>query len=87
MQDVRRHLFSQFKELSVTEKLDDLEHMYVDILSDRLSLLLSATLGSFTLDAAAKGRTVYESEWRHDWDEVLYRFCVTSGEGISSRLL
>jgi hypothetical protein len=88
VQHVRDHLFSQYDELQAAEKKpSELQLPHVNILSERLSLLLSATLGAFTLEAAAKGRRVYEAEWRHDWDEVLYRFYITTGERISSRVL
>ena len=88
VQHVRKHLFSQYEELKSEDKHPgELKLAHVNILSERLSLLLSATLGAFTFEAAAKGRKVYEAEWRHDWDEMLYRFCVTTGEKISSRVL
>jgi len=80
-------LFHQFKEVSATETPGDLEPTVVDILSERLSLLLSATVGAYTLKAATGGRTVYEAEWRHNWDEVLYRLYVTAGEVFSPRVL
>jgi hypothetical protein len=88
VQHVRDHLFSQYEALITAKKEPgELELAHVEILSERLSLLLSATLGAFTFEAAAKGRRVYEAEWRHDWDEMLYRFWVITGESLSSHVL
>lgn len=77
------NFFSQYEELNAAEEPGELELAHVDILSECLSLLLSATLGAFTFDAAANGCTVCAVELRHDWDAMLYRFCVTIDKRIS----
>ncbi|KIM84941.1 hypothetical protein PILCRDRAFT_376392 [Piloderma croceum F 1598] len=64
-----------------------LNKVHARIIADRLSLLLSATVGAFTLAAWAAGRPVYEEESRHDWDALLYRFYVGTDEIISPNVL
>jgi hypothetical protein len=62
---------------------DTLKPEHADIFKNRLSTLLWATVGAYTLEAATQGRTVYEAEARHDWDAVLYRFYAPPGYGVS----
>ena len=93
VEDIRQHLFRQYEELRTkVNNIDitqpgEMDPTHVKIVYNRLSLLLSATAGAFTLEAISKDRAVYEAERRHDWDAVLYRFCVISGEKISPNML
>jgi hypothetical protein len=82
---VRKHLLRQYKEVSAAAGV--LNKVHTRIIADRLSLLLSATVGAFTLAARAAGRPVYEAESRHDWDALLYRFYVGTDEIISPNVL
>jgi hypothetical protein len=66
---------------------DALKPAHVDIFGQRLSTLLWATIGAFTLKAATQTREVYEAEARHDWDAVLYRFCASPGQLVSPKIL
>jgi hypothetical protein len=50
----------------------------VKILEDRLSVLLWAVDGAYTRQAQAQKRNAYEAERRHDWDALLYKFCLPS---------
>ncbi|KAJ6490613.1 hypothetical protein C8R47DRAFT_1214905 [Mycena vitilis] len=54
-----------------------------EIVSGRLSVLLFATLGAYTLAAKSQTLTLYEAEFRHDWDILLYCFYHGSKTGIS----
>jgi len=90
LESVRKHLFDQYKEICGNKdspKLDALDPAHTRLFNDRFSALLEATIGAFTLKAAAQGRKVYEAEARHDWDAVLYRFLVAPGEAISANTL
>ncbi|KAJ6490627.1 hypothetical protein C8R47DRAFT_1045418 [Mycena vitilis] len=53
------------------------------IMCGRLSALLFATLGAYTLAAKSQALTLYEAEFRHDWDALLYQFYHGSETGIS----
>ena len=89
LEHVRRHLFCQYEEIRKDSQkpIEALEPAHIVIFSDRFSALLGATIGVFTLQAAALGRPVYEAEVRHDWDAVLYRFLAVPGKPISSKVL
>ena len=98
VQHVRRLLFRQYEEIrkrTYTQRdkenkqhdLDTLDPAHTRIFHERLSPLLWATLGAFSLQAAALGRSVYEAEARHDWDAVLYRFCILPGQIVSPTVL
>lgn len=86
MEEVRKHLFHQYEEIC-DKPPDVLDPGHTRIFDERFSALLEATIGAFTLKAAAQGRPVYEAEARHDWDAVLYRFLVAPGEGIAANIL
>ncbi|KAJ7685566.1 hypothetical protein DFH06DRAFT_1158840 [Mycena polygramma] len=53
------------------------------IMCGRLSTLLFATLGAYTLAARSRTVTLYEAEFRHDWDALLYYFYHGRETGIS----
>ncbi|KAJ6490631.1 hypothetical protein C8R47DRAFT_453779 [Mycena vitilis] len=53
------------------------------IICGRLSALLFATLGAYTLSARSRTVTLYEAEFRHDWDALLYYFYHGRQTGIS----
>ncbi|KAJ6572627.1 hypothetical protein B0H10DRAFT_2106578 [Mycena sp. CBHHK59/15] len=75
----------KLKEKDVT--FDDLSSEALDIISGRLSAILSAAVGAFTLDAKRQGISAYEAESRHDWDALLYRFYATASERVSAYVL
>jgi formate hydrogenlyase subunit 3/multisubunit Na+/H+ antiporter MnhD subunit len=64
-----------------------LDTVHIHLMADRLSILLSATVGAFTLAARAAGHPAYQAEYRHDWDALLYRFYVGADEIISPNVL
>ncbi|KAJ7476150.1 hypothetical protein FB451DRAFT_1245978 [Mycena latifolia] len=66
---------------------DLLESKHEDLLLERLSALLSAVVGAYTLKAKRDGLTVYEAESRHDWDALFYHFYTQSGEIISPHVM
>ena len=56
--DLREHLFRQYEVMhNATNGVGILDASHAVIVSDRLSLLLSASAAAFTLEAAAKDRT------------------------------
>ncbi|KAJ6490629.1 hypothetical protein C8R47DRAFT_453666 [Mycena vitilis] len=57
--------------------------VHQEIMSGRLSVLLFATLGAYTLAAKLQTLTLYEADFRHDWDILLYCFYHGSKTGIS----
>ncbi|THH14417.1 hypothetical protein EW146_g5906 [Bondarzewia mesenterica] len=61
-----------------------LDPVVADIVVKRLPLILLASAGAYTHQVASKGRNVYEVEWRHNWDALLYHFYVASADAISS---
>ncbi|KAJ7093673.1 hypothetical protein C8R44DRAFT_890586 [Mycena epipterygia] len=52
-------------------------------LEEHMSIMLSASVGAFTLHNKRHGIKVNEAESRHDWDALLYRFYTVDGEGAS----
>jgi hypothetical protein len=80
-------LFRQYEETRLKDPPGILDGSHVGIIERRLSLLLSATVGAYTLAAQVVGRPIYEAECRHDWDAVLYRFYVGQDEIISANVL
>ncbi|KAJ6580198.1 hypothetical protein B0H10DRAFT_2099203 [Mycena sp. CBHHK59/15] len=85
VKDVLVAELKKLKEKDVT--FDDLSSEALDIISGRLSAILSAAVGAFTLDAKRQGISVYEAESRHDWDALLYRFYATASERVSAYVL
>ncbi|KAJ7766884.1 hypothetical protein B0H16DRAFT_1522724 [Mycena metata] len=57
------------------------------LLEARLSALLSASIGAFTLAARLRFLKVYEAESRHDWDALFYHFFVGTDEVVSGHVL
>ncbi|KAF7334244.1 hypothetical protein MSAN_02385700 [Mycena sanguinolenta] len=60
------------------------------IIGERLELLLSASMGAFTLlkrEGQQKIPNVKEAESRHDWDAIFSRFYVDEEETISPHVL
>ena len=82
---VRETLFRQYEKVGATAGVLDTVHVH--LIADRLSILLSATVGVFTLTARAADHPAYLAECRHDWDALLYRFYVGADEIISSNVL
>ncbi|OBZ71171.1 hypothetical protein A0H81_08664 [Grifola frondosa] len=69
---------------------EELSESHTNIMSSRLSALLYATVGAYTLDAHRRNSAgrVNEAESRHDWDMLMYRFCVDDiGDVVSSQVL
>ncbi|KAJ6543484.1 hypothetical protein B0H10DRAFT_1374321 [Mycena sp. CBHHK59/15] len=85
VKDVLVAELTKLKEKGVT--FDVLSSEELGIISGRLSAILSAAVGAFTLDTKRKGISVYEAESRHDWDALLYRFYATANERVSSYVL
>jgi hypothetical protein len=92
VQEVRKHLFTQYEEVRDAQRalgaeLGTLKLDHASVFQERLSALLWATVGAYTKIAAARGRTIYEAEARHDWDAVLYRFYAPPGDCVSSDVM
>jgi hypothetical protein len=88
VQEVRKHLFTQYEEVRDAQRalgteLGTLKLDHASVFQGRLSALLWATVGAYTKIAAAQGCTVYKAEARHDWDAVLYRFYAPPGDRVS----
>ncbi|KAJ7077156.1 hypothetical protein B0H15DRAFT_569947 [Mycena belliarum] len=77
---IRETLIAQLPSASESSVLDDAHR---NILFRRLSALLPATVGSYTLEAKRGNIAVYEAESRHDWDALLYHFYTQGTEILS----
>ncbi|KAJ7077178.1 hypothetical protein B0H15DRAFT_1004117 [Mycena belliarum] len=79
---IRDTLIEQLPSASESAVLTDAHR---NILFGQLSALLSATVGSYALNAKRRNIAVLEAESRNDWDALLYRF-YAQGTGIISPL-
>jgi hypothetical protein len=85
---MRENLFRQYMNIrGKIGTIDVLGAAHIDIVQQRFSCLLWASIGAFSLRAAALNRSVYEAESRHDWDAVLYRFLGSPKELVSPNVL
>ncbi|THH13655.1 hypothetical protein EW146_g6587 [Bondarzewia mesenterica] len=87
LQHLRDDVFRQHDEARAAKAPGDLDPVVVDIVSKRLSSILLASAGAYTHQVASKGRNVYEVEWRHNWDALLYRFYAASADAVSTDVL
>ncbi|KAF5373353.1 hypothetical protein D9615_007362 [Tricholomella constricta] len=71
-------------ELSDSKTLDLATH---SLLKTRLYDILDASSTSRHLVVAAKGRAVFESEYRAPWDRLLYKFTITEDIYVSPNVL
>ncbi|GBE87639.1 hypothetical protein SCP_1103160 [Sparassis crispa] len=86
VQPVLERLFQNYSALK--EKPVNLDEADMHILSSRFSTILYASMGAYTHHAASSGLRVNEAEARHDWDRMLYQFCVSdSGRIVSPYIL
>ncbi|GBE90005.1 hypothetical protein SCP_1800270 [Sparassis crispa] len=85
VQQVLEHLFQNYSALK--EKPVELDEADMRILSNRFSTILYASMGAYTHHAASSGLPVNEAEARHDWDRMLYQFCVPDSEHTVSPYL
>ncbi|KAJ7784975.1 hypothetical protein DFH07DRAFT_872930 [Mycena maculata] len=82
---IRQQLISQLPEpvADPTKDLPVLPPLHQKILFGRLSGLLSAVAGAYTMRAKRDNVPVYEAENRHDWDALLYHFYCQATDVIS----
>ncbi|KAJ7442924.1 hypothetical protein B0H11DRAFT_2291930, partial [Mycena galericulata] len=82
---IRQLLISELPEpvADPTNDLPVLPPLHQNILFGRLSGLLSAVAGAYTMRAKRHDVPVYEAESRHDWDALLYHFYCQATDVIS----
>ncbi|KAJ7195480.1 hypothetical protein GGX14DRAFT_676693 [Mycena pura] len=80
---VRAVLLAQLSELTECPVLSSIHQEFI---SGRLSALLSATVGAFTMSAKQNNVRIDEAESRHDWDALMYRFYNTNVDMVSSHV-
>ncbi|KAJ7763998.1 hypothetical protein DFH07DRAFT_1059213 [Mycena maculata] len=80
---IRQQLISQLPVANPTNDLPVLPPLHQKILFGRLSGLLSAVAGAYTMRAKRHNVPVYEAESRHDWDALLYHFYCQATDVIS----
>ncbi|KAF7371643.1 hypothetical protein MVEN_00020000 [Mycena venus] len=92
LSSLRTLLLEQGEELSQSSSAPNQPPQSLDAehercVADRMSIVLSASAGAYTIHAQRNGVQVYEAESRHDWDHLLYHFYARSDEETSPYVL